>query len=183
MGKRQKEKKRKGPYGIEELMAGVPSSDAPREKAAKKDKSRALRKKKYERELGRLQIELVKMQEWIKQQGLRLVVIFEGRDAAGKGGVIKRVTEKLNPRHCRVVALPSPSQAEKTQWQRILDFKGGALLQAGFREKRGTRSVDVLSVKLALRRRRRLLSVPAFFIFTWNRSRDGCCAKELHGCY
>jgi len=56
------------------------------------------------------------MQEWIKQQGLRLVVIFEGRDAAGKGGVIKRVTEKLNPRHCRVVALPSPSQAEKTQW-------------------------------------------------------------------
>ncbi|VAW22904.1 Polyphosphate kinase 2 [hydrothermal vent metagenome] len=71
---------------------------------------------KYEKELARLQIELVKMQEWIKQQGHRVVVIFEGRDAAGKGGVIKRITEPLSPRICRVVALPAPTEREKGQW-------------------------------------------------------------------
>ncbi|NNF79823.1 MAG: polyphosphate kinase 2 [Rhizobiales bacterium] len=70
----------------------------------------------YEAELARLQIELVKLQEWIKAQGLRVVVIFEGRDAAGKGGVIKRITESLSPRICRVVALPAPSERERTQW-------------------------------------------------------------------
>ncbi len=70
----------------------------------------------YEAELARLQIELVKLQEWIKHQGLKVVVIFEGRDAAGKGGVIKRITESLNPRVCRVVALTTPSEREKTQW-------------------------------------------------------------------
>lgn len=70
----------------------------------------------YEKELARLQIELVKLQEWIKAQGLRVVVVFEGRDAAGKGGVIKRITESLSPRICRVVALPAPSEREKTQW-------------------------------------------------------------------
>jgi polyphosphate kinase 2 len=70
----------------------------------------------YEEELKRLQIELVKLQEWIKQKGLRIVVIFEGRDAAGKGGVIKRITEKLNPRICRVEALGTPTEREKTQW-------------------------------------------------------------------
>lgn len=72
--------------------------------------------KEYEKELGKLQIELVKMQEWIKAKGLKLVVIFEGRDAAGKGGVIKRITECLNPRFARVVALPAPTEREKTQW-------------------------------------------------------------------
>jgi polyphosphate kinase len=70
----------------------------------------------YERELRRLQIELVKLQEWIRQQGLKLVVVFEGRDAAGKGGTIKRMTESLNPRWCRVVALPAPTERERTQW-------------------------------------------------------------------
>ncbi len=70
----------------------------------------------YEAELSRLQIELVKMQEWIKDQGLRVVVIFEGRDAAGKGGTIKRLTEPLNPRICRVVALPAPTEREQGQW-------------------------------------------------------------------
>ena len=70
----------------------------------------------YEEELRRLQIELVKLQEWIKHKGLRVVVIFEGRDAAGKGGVIKRITESLNPRNCRVVALGVPTEKEKTQW-------------------------------------------------------------------
>jgi polyphosphate kinase 2 len=72
--------------------------------------------KVYLKELGKLQIELVKLQEWIKEKGLKVVVIFEGRDAAGKGGVIKRITECLNPRVARVVALPAPTEREKTQW-------------------------------------------------------------------
>ncbi|ENM3882576.1 polyphosphate kinase 2 [Vibrio cholerae] len=75
-----------------------------------------LDKKVYERELELLQIELVKLQEWVKQEKLKLVVIFEGRDAAGKGGVIKTITEKLNPRVCRVAALPAPTEKEKTLW-------------------------------------------------------------------
>jgi polyphosphate kinase 2 len=70
----------------------------------------------YEEELRRLQIELVKLQEWIKQRGVRVVVIFEGRDAAGKGGVITRITESTSPRIVRVVALGTPSDREKTQW-------------------------------------------------------------------
>jgi polyphosphate kinase 2 len=71
---------------------------------------------KYEKELRRLQIELVKLQEWIKHEGLRVVILFEGRDAAGKGGAIKRVSECLNPRVCRIVALATPTEREKTQW-------------------------------------------------------------------
>lgn len=70
----------------------------------------------YEKELLKLQIELVKLQEWIKAQGLRVITIFEGRDAAGKGGAIKRITESLNPRICRVAALGTPTEREKTQW-------------------------------------------------------------------
>ncbi len=70
----------------------------------------------YQRELFKLQKELVKLQGWVKREGLKLVVIFEGRDAAGKGGVIKRITQFLNPRICRVVALPTPTEREKTQW-------------------------------------------------------------------
>lgn len=70
----------------------------------------------YEEELERLQVELVKLQEWIKAKGQKVVVIFEGRDAAGKGGVIKRITERLNPRICKVVALGTPTEKEKTQW-------------------------------------------------------------------
>mgnify|MGYP005841713587 CR=1 FL=1 len=73
-------------------------------------------KKRYEAELKRLHVELVKLQEWIRHQGLKVVVLFEGRDAAGKGGVIKRITECLNPRVCRVVALGLPTEREKTQW-------------------------------------------------------------------
>lgn len=75
-----------------------------------------LTKKSYEKELAHLQVELVKLQEWIRARGLKVVVIFEGRDAAGKGGAIKRITESLNPRVCRVVALPTPTEREKTQW-------------------------------------------------------------------
>ena len=70
----------------------------------------------YEHELLRLQAELVKMQEWVRQEGQRVVVLFEGRDAAGKGGIIKRITEYLNPRWCRVAALPAPTEREQTQW-------------------------------------------------------------------
>ncbi len=70
----------------------------------------------YAQELLKLKVELVKLQEWITSQGLRVVVIFEGRDAAGKGGSIKRITEALNPRVCRVVALPSPTERERSQW-------------------------------------------------------------------
>jgi polyphosphate kinase 2 len=70
----------------------------------------------YEKELARLQIELVKLQEWIKQKGLKVVVIFEGRDTAGKGGTIKRILERLNPRVCRVVALYTATEREKSQW-------------------------------------------------------------------
>ena len=70
----------------------------------------------YQAELRRLQIELVKFQEWIRHKALKLVVIFEGRDAAGKGGAIKRITDSLNPRICRVVALGTPTEREKAQW-------------------------------------------------------------------
>jgi polyphosphate kinase 2 len=70
----------------------------------------------YGKELRRLQIELVKLQEWIKAKGLKVVVIFEGRDAAGKGGVIKRITERMNPRICRIEALGTPTEREKSQW-------------------------------------------------------------------
>jgi polyphosphate kinase len=70
----------------------------------------------YFRELLRLQSELVKLQDWVAQNGLKVVVLFEGRDSAGKGGAIKRITQRVNPRTCRVVALPAPSDRERTQW-------------------------------------------------------------------
>ena len=77
---------------------------------------KSVRRYKYIDELAKLQLELIKLQEWVRMQGLRVVVIFEGRDAAGKGGVIKRISECLNPRICRVVALGVPTEKEKTQW-------------------------------------------------------------------
>ncbi|GLS22109.1 polyphosphate kinase 2 [Labrys miyagiensis] len=75
-----------------------------------------LDRKVYFRELFRLQHELVNLQDWIQHQKLRVVVLFEGRDSAGKGGVIKRITQRLNPRVCRVAALPAPNERERTQW-------------------------------------------------------------------
>jgi polyphosphate kinase len=75
-----------------------------------------LPRKLYERELLRLQTELVQMAEWIRREGARLAVIFEGRDAAGKGGAIKRITEYLSPRIARIVALPAPTERERSQW-------------------------------------------------------------------
>ena len=82
-----------------------------------------LNKKLYESELKKLQSDLVRMQYWIKATGFRMIVLFEGRDAAGKGGTIKRLTEPLNPRGCNVVALGTPSDQQKTQWyfQRYVD--------------------------------------------------------------
>ena len=70
----------------------------------------------YLKELDKLSVELVQLQEWIKSQGLRVVVLFEGRDAAGKGGTIKRILAPLNPRVCKVVALAKPTERERTQW-------------------------------------------------------------------
>ena len=81
-----------------------------------RDKSQKLSKKKYNKELAKLQVELVNLQRWVQHAGLKIVVIFEGRDAAGKGGAIKRISECLNPRVCKIVALGKPSDREKTQW-------------------------------------------------------------------
>ena len=75
-----------------------------------------VKESRYLTELNRLQIELVKLQEWVRHTGHRVAIVFEGRDAAGKGGTIKRITEALNPRVCQVVALPAPTEREKTQW-------------------------------------------------------------------
>ncbi len=81
-----------------------------------KAKSKKLNKRFYEKELIKFQIELVKLQEWIKEKELKVVVVFEGRDAAGKGGVIKRITQSLNPRIARITALGVPTEKEKSQW-------------------------------------------------------------------
>src|SRR6266576_1785351 len=80
-----------------------------------KDKKDGLGRKQYEEEMRRLQVELSKLQDWVKYRGLRVIVIFEGRDAAGKGGTIRALTERVSPRVFRVLALPAPSDREKTQ--------------------------------------------------------------------
>ncbi len=82
----------------------------------KPEKKKRIAKQDYDKNLRLLQVELVKLQKWINNKKLKVVVIFEGRDAAGKGGVIKRITQSLNPRICRVVALTTPTEKEKTQW-------------------------------------------------------------------
>ena len=107
-----------------EAKSGATAADRPRARPAQNIKAapppgkpqEKLSSKAYEKELGRMHIELVKLQNWVKAKGLRVVVIFEGRDAAGKGGTIKRIIEPLNPRGCRVVALSVPNDREKTQW-------------------------------------------------------------------
>ena len=87
------------------------------------DRSSKIPKKRYDKELKRLQTELVKMEDWVAATGARIVVVFEGRDAAGKGGTIKRITQYMNPRITRIVALPKPTERERTQWyfQRYID--------------------------------------------------------------
>ncbi len=125
MSEKKKDKKAKTP-GEPILDAGdgdaqaetvlmAPSEDG-QDKPAAAAEPKKLSNKEYEEELAKLHIELVKLQEWVKYKGLRVVVIFEGRDAAGKGGTIKRITETLNPRFARVVALGVPTEREKTQW-------------------------------------------------------------------
>jgi polyphosphate kinase 2 (PPK2 family) len=83
-----------------------------KEKKEKKNKDKKLKNKAYNKELSRLQVELVKLQEWIKHKGLKVVFLFEGRDAVGKGGVIKRIIQRMNPRICRVVALGTQGEGE-----------------------------------------------------------------------
>ena len=107
--------KKKGKADAGAVAVGGAKNAAPHPEEAAKPKLK-MELKDYERELARLEIELVKLQEWIKVKGLKVVVIFEGRDAAGKGGTIKTITESLNPRICRVVALGIPTEREKSQW-------------------------------------------------------------------
>ena len=94
----------------------VAANDKPKPRSERYTKKGKLRSDYYESELTRLQTELVKLQYWVKQEGLRMVCLFEGRDAAGKGGAIKRIAETLNPRSCRVIALATPTEREKTEW-------------------------------------------------------------------
>ena len=93
---------------LEDRDYGVTDGDVPADASAER--------KRYFRELFRLQSELVKLQDWVQHTGHKVVILFEGRDAAGKGGVIKRITQRLNPRVCRVAALPAPNDRERTQW-------------------------------------------------------------------
>src|SRR5271155_3871659 len=97
-----------------------------KENASREDKS--LKRKEYEKELRRLQAELCKLQDWVKYKGLRVIVVFEGRDAAGKGGTIRAITERVSPRVFRLVALPAPSDREKSQMyiQRYMQHFPGA---------------------------------------------------------
>ncbi len=103
--------KKKKPKGADKPKKKGKTSDVPTKPSAGK-----LPSKFYEKELLRLQAELVKLQAWVRDKGLKVVVIFEGRDAAGKGGVIKRITERVSPRTFRVVALGTPTEREKSQW-------------------------------------------------------------------
>jgi polyphosphate kinase len=99
----------------EELELEIEDRDTPKGTALRTDDERKARHA-YFQELFRLQAELVKLQDWVVASGQKVVILFEGRDAAGKGGAIKRITQRLNPRVCRVVALPAPNDRERTQW-------------------------------------------------------------------
>jgi polyphosphate kinase len=102
-------------FGENEMKAPKTKADADPSKLKRKD---------YEQELRKLQVELCRLQDWVKQEGLRVIILFEGRDAAGKGGMIKAITERVSPRVFRVVALPAPSDREKTQmyFQRYIPY-------------------------------------------------------------
>ncbi|MEV8468909.1 polyphosphate kinase 2 [Fluviibacterium sp. DFM31] len=99
-----------------ELEMSEPALSLEIRKIYRKAHPPSLERRDYFRKLLSLQAELIKLQDWVQHSGEKIVVIFEGRDSAGKGGVIKRITQRLNPRVCRVVALPAPSEREKTQW-------------------------------------------------------------------
>lgn len=108
-GKRKKAKPK-------DAQPANPKAASDKKGKSKADRPKKLSKKVYKKELERLQLELVKLQYWVKSKGLKVVVLFEGRDAAGKGGTIKRISECLNPRICRIVALSTPTEREKSQW-------------------------------------------------------------------
>jgi polyphosphate kinase 2 len=116
MGKKKDKKDRAPKSELREDVAELETVESMRSGAISAKKAKKQLKKHYLDELAKFELELVKLQEWVKDQGLRVVVLFEGRDAAGKGGVIKRITQSLNPRVCRVVALGTPTEREKTQW-------------------------------------------------------------------
>lgn len=113
---KKKNSKEKSEAKVKEVLPEPPAPPPVPESSIDPGKKPRLSNQLYLEELGKLQIELVKMQEWVKFKKLKVIIIFEGRDAAGKGGVIKRITECLNPRFARVVALPAPTEREKTQW-------------------------------------------------------------------
>lgn len=100
----------------EEKITGIVDAYHESDPRLRGEKEKKLPSKFYEEEMFRLQVELVKLQEWVTKKGLKVVVVFEGRDAAGKGGVIKRIIEHMSPRICNIVALPAPTEREKTQW-------------------------------------------------------------------
>ena len=112
-----------GRCGMADKDAKTKTAKAPSKAAAKHDGAARMPRQLYEDELYRLQAELMKVQEWVRAERARIVVIFEGRDAAGKGGAIKRITQFLNPRVARIVALPAPTEREQAQWyfQRYVD--------------------------------------------------------------
>lgn len=112
MSEKKKNKKKGDKHEKEELKHGNVTIENQTDKVKKKK----MDKKEYEKALEKFNIELVKLQEWVKYKGLKVVVIFEGRDAAGKGGAIKAIAQTLNPRSCRVVALVKPTERERTQW-------------------------------------------------------------------
>ena len=101
-------------------MGKKDKQDSPEENT----KPQKLKRADYDQALADFQVELVKLQKWIRTEGLKVVLIFEGRDAAGKGGAIKRITQSLNPRICRVEALATPTERERTQWyfQRYVQY-------------------------------------------------------------
>ena len=114
---KKKDKEKKAKADVSEAVAPpAPEAPAPEIPEAAAVSKKKISNKEYMEELAKLQVELVKLQEWIKHEKLKVVAIFEGRDAAGKGGTIKRITETLNPRVARVVALPAPTERQKTQW-------------------------------------------------------------------
>ncbi len=115
MSKKKNEKKPRQKKD-EENNVDLAISENHNKQSGKDKKEGKINSKVYEAEMTKQHLELVKLQEWIKHNGLKVVVIFEGRDAAGKGGVIKRITQPLNPRVCRVVALGTATEREKTQW-------------------------------------------------------------------
>ncbi|TWT86854.1 Polyphosphate kinase 2 (PPK2) [Pseudobythopirellula maris] len=114
--KKSKKKKKKSKASPPVAQSGGESNGAAAVPHEYRQSGKKPSTKEYEKRLGELQIELIKLQQWVVAKKLKVVVIFEGRDAAGKGGTIKRITESLNPRVCRVVALPAPTEREKSQW-------------------------------------------------------------------